>query len=96
MFLRVSVCPRGGSTPAGKHRPSPPRAGTPGEVHPLWAVTPLGRYTPHRPQCMLGYEQQAGGTHPIGMHSCYECITSYVCEEPLLTDKKMFTLYNQI
>ena len=21
-------------------------------------------------QCMLGYGQQAGGTHPTGMHSC--------------------------
>ena len=21
-------------------------------------------------QCMLGYDQQAGGTHPTGMHSC--------------------------
>ena len=24
-------------------------------------------------QCMLIYGQQAGGTHPTGMHSCYEC-----------------------
>ena len=22
-------------------------------------------------QCMLGYDQQAGGTHPTGMHSCF-------------------------
>ena len=29
----------------------------PGQVHPP-------------PQCMLGYGQQAGGTHPAGMHSC--------------------------
>ena len=28
----------------------------------------MGRYTPR--QCMLGYGQQAGGTHPTGMHSC--------------------------
>ena len=36
--------------------PRPPRQGPPGG-------TPL--------QCMLGYGQQAGGTHPTGMHSCY-------------------------
>ena len=28
----------------------------------------LGRHPPA--QCMLGYCQQAGGTHPTGMHSC--------------------------
>ena len=69
--------PRAG-TPLGRYTPS-------GQVHPLWAGTPplgrytpwqvhpLGRYTPrqvHPPQCMLGYGQQAGGTHPTGMHSC--------------------------
>ena len=36
--------------------------------------TPLGRHSPlgrHPPvQCMLGYGQQAGGTHPTGMQSC--------------------------
>ena len=50
-----------------------PRAGTPlgrytsRQVHPP-AGTPLGRYTSHL--CMLGYGQQAGGTHHTGMHSC--------------------------
>ena len=29
---------------------------------------PPGRHPPA--QCMLGYGQQAGGTHPTGMHSC--------------------------
>ena len=69
---------RGGSTWAGtlevgKH----PWAGTPpGQVHPSppgrytpWAGTPHSRYTPQ--QCMLGYGQQAGDTHPTGMHSCF-------------------------
>ena len=37
-----------------------PRTDTP------WADTPL-------PQCMLGYGQQAGGTHPTGMYSCLYC-----------------------
>ena len=35
---------------------------TPGE-------TPPGQ-TAHPAQCMLGYAQQAGGTHPTGMQSC--------------------------
>ena len=48
--------------------------GVPGQVHPLGrytllAGTPPGRYIPR--QCMLGYGQQAGGTHPTGMHSCF-------------------------
>ena len=30
--------------------------------------TPPGQTPPV--QCMLGYGQQAGGTHPTGMHSC--------------------------
>ena len=57
-------------TPLGRH---PPRADTP------WADTPLGRHPlssacwdTHTPtQCMLGYGQQAGGTHPTGMHFCF-------------------------
>ena len=31
---------------------------------------PLGRHPPA--QCMLGYGQQAGGTHPTRIHSCFE------------------------
>ena len=52
--------------PLGKYTPW---AGTPpGQVHPL-AGTPHGQvHTPQ--QCMLGYGQQADGTHPTGMHSC--------------------------
>ena len=52
-----------------------PQAGTPPrevslpvQVHPQ-AGTPLGAGTPP-PQCMLGYGQQVGGTHPTGMHCC--------------------------
>ena len=84
MFLHVSVCPQGEylgrytpgqvpprvGTPLGRY--TPPWAGTPppGQVHPQ-AGTPLDRYTSHpQPQCMLGYDQQAGSTHPTGMHSC--------------------------
>ena len=68
MFSQVSVCPRGG-VPGQV----PPGRCTPRQVHPQADTLPQAgtppRYTP-RPQCMLGYCQQAGGTHPTGMHSC--------------------------
>ena len=59
MFSQVSVC---GTPPGTRGR------------HPLWADTPLWGDTPQAeppppPQCMRGYGQQAGGTHPTGMHS---------------------------
>ena len=43
-----------------------PWADTPRQTHPQ-ADTP-GQTSPA--QCMLAYGQQAGGTHPTGMHSC--------------------------
>ena len=43
----------------------------PGQVH-----TPPGAGPPG-PQCMLGYGQQAGGTHPTRMQSCFRLITQY-------------------
>ena len=80
MFSQVSVCPQGAfpiacwdTHPVGRH---------PSRQAPPWADTPLGRPAQpdttldrhplrHPPgQCMLGYGQQAGGTHPTGMHSC--------------------------
>ena len=69
MFLQLSVIlfTGGESTWAGT---------PPGQVHPPagatpWAGTlPPGRYTP--PAMKFGYGQQAGGTHPTGMHSCYK------------------------
>ena len=39
----------------------------PGQTPPGQTALP-GRHPPA--QCMLGYGQQAGGTHPTGMHSC--------------------------
>ena len=36
-------------------------------------------YTPPPVQCMLGYGQQAGGTHPTGMHSCFIMILKQEC-----------------
>ena len=56
------------STPLGR----PPQGWEPPGRHPL----PLGRHPPA--QCMLGYGQQAGGTHPTGMHSCSSCC--WLCE----------------
>ena len=70
------VHPLGRYTHLGRY---PPGQVHPRQVHPLGRYTPLGRYLPwagtppgqvHPPQCMLGYGQQAGGTHPTGMHSC--------------------------
>ena len=47
----------------------PPRqVHPPGQVPPR-QVHPLPRQV-HPHQCMLGYGQQAGSTHPTGMHSC--------------------------
>ena len=40
------------------------------------ADTHLGRHPPV--QCMLGYGQQAGSTHPTGMHSCYHQQTKFL------------------
>ena len=55
---------------------------TQADTHTSWADTPIECWdTPppsacwdtHPPaQCMLGYCQQAGGTHPTGMHSCFK------------------------
>ena len=67
MFLHVSVCPQGETTWADT-----PQAGTllQADTLPLGRYTPLGRYHPPGQVPPLGYGQQAGGTHPAGMHSC--------------------------
>ena len=78
MFLHLSVS-------HSVHRRGSTWAGTaPGQVHPWadtspWAGTPPGRYTPQADtphQCMLGYGQQTGSTHPTGMHSCCSYIVT--------------------
>ena len=58
--------------PLGRHPPGQtpsPRQIPPSGQTPPWANTPPV-------QCMLGYGQKAGGTHPTGMQSCltYDCI----------------------
>ena len=61
-------------TPPGKYTPPgryTPRVGIPLGRYTLQQVNPPPRAgTPSPRQCMLGYGQQAGGTHPTGMHSC--------------------------
>ena len=71
----VSACGPEGCLPQPPGRPlqqtplaDTPWVDTPWQTPPLWADTP-GQTPPA--QCVLGYDgQQAGGTHPTGMHSC--------------------------
>ena len=70
------------TTPLSGQTPPPPGQ-TPPLGRPPWQTPPwpvlAGIHTPPCPvhagihippaQCMLGYGQQAGGTHPCGMHS---------------------------
>ena len=67
----LSFCSQGG-VPGQVHPPpwagTSPWAGTPSRQVHSKAGTPPGHVPPH--QCMLGYGQQAGGTHFTGMHSC--------------------------
>ena len=44
---------------------TPPREGSP------WAGTPPGQVPPPGAVHAARYGQQAGGTHPTGMHSCF-------------------------
>ena len=49
-------------------------------------------YTPPPAQCMLIYSQQAGGTHPTGMHSCYPRAlerTMHYCASWSQTNKRL-------
>ena len=65
-------------TPPGRYTPPDrytPHRYTPRQVHPRGTVTPRGRYTSQ--QCMLGYGQQAGSTHPTGTHSCFSLISDF-------------------
>ena len=64
-----------GQIPPGRYTPCLSGRYPPGQV-PSPSRYPLGRY-PLRPQCMLGYGQQAGSTHPTGMHSCLKCNSLY-------------------
>ena len=70
MFSQVSVCPTGGVCwdtlpPSGPEADTLPGVDTPSPGADNPAVQ-AGRY-----------EQQAGGTHPTGMHTCFEFEFSY-------------------
>ena len=61
--------PPGQLDPPGRYTPwaGTPQAGTPQAGTPQAGTLPFPQ-----PQCMLGHGQQAGSTHPTGMHSCIE------------------------
>ena len=75
------VHPPGRYTPLGRY--TPPRAGTPPDRYtPLGRYTPLAGTSPRQVHPLADtptpgavhagrYGQQAGGTHPTGMHSCF-------------------------
>ena len=65
MFLHLSVILSPGGCLPRTPGQTPPGQTTPEETPP---EDPPGQTPPA--QCMLGYGQQAGGTHPTGMHSC--------------------------
>ena len=44
-------------------------------------------------QCMLGYGQQAGGTHPTGMHSCFIILTPDIKELVDQCCRLLYSLY---
>ena len=65
--------PPGQTPPWQTPRQTPPWTDTPSLPSACWDTPPCpvhaGIHTLPA-QCMLGYGQQVGGTHPTGMHSC--------------------------
>ena len=57
---------------------TPPEQTPPGQTPPPRQTPTLPRQTSPHAQCMLGYGQQADGTHPTGMHSCFYLVLSLV------------------
>ena len=89
MFSQVLSVHRGGVCPIACLDTPPGTRGrhNPGQTPP-WARHPPCRH--HLPvPCMLGYGQQAGGTHPTGMHSCF--LRRYVYSNKTI---KIFTTQN--
>ena len=68
-FTCVSFCSQGGGLPGGGEC-LPPGGSAFGGVCIDWG---LGR-----PPSTTGYGQQAGGTHPTGMHPCFEMLCDFV------------------
>ena len=78
LVWRVSAtCPWADTPRADNH----PQADTQPWKHP-WANTPLRRHPlgrhPHPLADTTGSDQQAGGTHPTGIHSCLVMISRYI------------------
>ena len=106
MFSQVSVCPQGDVCIWSRGVAYSPRADTP-QADTLQADT-LGRQPPEQTpaldrhpsmQCMLGYGQQAGGTHPTGMHSCLLYgsllyLLTRTCSQIELLERKRFFFFN--
>ena len=68
------------------HQADTPLTDTPPGRHTPWADThradtSLDRHPPA--QCMLGYGQRAGSTHPTAMHSCFSITVVYHGDFPL-------------
>ena len=54
-------------------------------------------YTPLPPaQCMLGYGQQAGDTHPTGMHSCNLSLVSFLLSTSVKQNINLKTLLAKV
>ena len=63
-------------TPLGRHPRADNHLGrhTPGQTHSLGSNPPGQTPGQTSPCLMLGYGQQADGSHPTGMHSCFSIL----------------------
>ena len=66
---------------------------SPGSRHPPAADTPPGRRHPPRAVHAWRYGQQAGGTHPTGMHTCIFLKPSYFLFDLFLEIDERFLLF---
>ena len=100
MFLHPSLCsqegcvcpiacwdtqPPAADTPLRKH---PHRQTPPGQTHPL-GRHPTRRTPPPADSNTTGYGQQAGGTHPTGMHTCFKVYLRNIAMLPFFYSEKL-------
>ena len=53
-----------------------------------------GLFRPPPPKIYMGYGQQAGSTHPTGMHSCYHCYFCLcICYHTCLNNMHILVVY---
>ena len=62
---------------------TPPRHTLPPRHTPPWQTPPGQTHSSSPAWWMLGYGQQAGGTHPNGMHPCYQLRTHGIPLAPM-------------